>query len=213
MYNRLIKTNMGVTAMSAFKTLNIFTNADCIKSHILRFMAEVKEVEYQVIDFQSNPKVAALAGVVSAPAICDRDLTNHDLDIIVEYIEERHPAPALLPNNAVTRATYRNQVRAFHRDIFPLLDAAVAGCEDSRKALSDSLRDMNALTQGREYFASETMTLMDCALIPWLYAAKKAGLSLKAYPYLAAYAERMFELEAFTRSLGLGAKKESEEAA
>lgn len=199
--------------MSAFKTLNIFTNADCLKSHILRFMAEVKEVEYQVIDFQSNPKIAALAGVVSAPAISDRDLTNHELDIIVEYIEERHPAPALLPNNAVTRATYRNQVRAFHKDIFPLLDKAVAGCDESRKLLGDALRDMNALTQDRAYFASETMTLMDCTLAPWLFAAQRAKLSLKAYPHLLAYAERMFALEAFKGSLGQGQKKQTEEAA
>lgn len=187
--------------MSANQTI-IFTKANCVPSHIVRFMAEVKVgLEFVIRDIDEHSVLADRAGVAGAPALRDRYLASSDLDILIEYVEEAHPEPPLLPTNAATRAIYRSQVRSFHRDVFPLLTEAKAGNLDAQKKLTEALRSMDTMSQGHTYFAGQQISVMDVTLAPWLYAAQKSGLSLKSFPHLNAYAARMFALPAFRATL------------
>lgn len=183
--------------MSPSNTI-IFTQNNCIQSHILRFMAEVKQgLEFTVMDIVEHAALAEKVGITKAPAIRDRYLASSDLDILVEYFEEQHPEPALLPANVASRAIYRSQIRTFHRDVFPLLTNAKAGSLEAQGKLTEALRSMDAMTQGHAFFAGSQVSMLDVTLAPWLYAAQKAGMSLKSFPNLNAYATRMFNLPAF----------------
>lgn len=188
--------------MSISTVTKLFTSANCVKSHIVKFAAEVKGLEYLELDIDTHAHLAISADVTEAPALSDRNVTTSEIDIIMEYIDEQHPQPALLPANTASRAVYRKQVRSFHKELFPLLDAAKAGDKAAQSALREYLHQMDGMIQGLPFFASNQISIMDVTIGPWLWAAKEAGLSLKSFRDLSAYADRLFSLPAFQASIG-----------
>lgn len=197
--------------MSISTITKLFTSANCVKSHIVKFAAEVKGLEYLDLDIEANAKLAIAADVTEAPSLSDRNVTTGEIDIIIEYMDEQHPQPALLPSNTASRAVYRKQVRSFHKELFPLLDAAKGGDKVALNNLREYLHQMDGMVQGVAFFASNQISVMDVTIGPWLWAAKEAGLSLKNFRDLSAYADRLFSLPAFQASIGN--KSESEVAA
>ncbi|MDF9779012.1 glutathione S-transferase family protein [Pseudomonas baetica] len=195
--------------MSAFHILTIFTQTNCVRSHIVRFLATEKDVACRAVDIASKANLLTLADVTTAPAITSREVSLSDFDVIVDYLDERYPLPAMLPPDAINRAMYRNQVRAFHKELFPLLPRAIAGDKDARQQLAVELRALDTAVTGQAFFGGETFTLADVTLAPWLYAAKAGGVALKNFPALSAYAERMFARDGFTSSLTEGLQTEA----
>lgn len=179
----------------------LFTKSGCVQSLILRFAAEVKRMDYILLDVDSHPALAARLGITQAPALSDNYVTTGEIDILLEYMDEQHPSPALLPPNVATRAVYRKQARSFHRDLFPLLAPAKAGDKQALNALVAYLHQMNEITQGFKYFASNELSIMDVTVGPWLWTAKASGLCLKQFKYLSCYADRLFALPAFQACL------------
>nr|WP_193069011.1 hypothetical protein [Pseudomonas fluorescens] len=188
--------------MSISSTTKLFTSASCVQSHIVRFAAEVKGLEYIELDMAQHADLALSVDVVESPALSDRNVTTGELDIIIEYIDEQHPQPPLLPANTASRAIYRKQVRSFHKQLFPLLDAAKEGDAAAQTSMRKYLQQMDSMVQGYAYFASNEISVMDVTIGPWLWAAKQAGLSLKTFRDLSAYADRLFALRSFQASLG-----------
>ncbi|HDS0960554.1 TPA: hypothetical protein QDZ28_004309 [Pseudomonas putida] len=193
--------------MSISSNTKLFTSANCVKSHIVRFAAEVKGLEYVELDMDQHAKLALAVDVTEAPSLSDRHVTTGELDIIIEYIDEQHPQPPLLPANTASRAVYRKQVRSFHKQLFPLLGAAKAGDMAAQAGLREYLHQMDSMVQGVAYFASSQISVMDVTIGPWLWAAKEAGLCLKPYRALSSYADRLFALPAFQASLSQHAKE------
>ncbi|MBM5458630.1 hypothetical protein H8F21_13755 [Pseudomonas sp. P66] len=188
--------------MSISTNTKLFTSPNCVKSHIVRFAAEVKGLEYIELDMVEHAQLALSQDVTESPSLSDRNVTTGELDIIIEYIDEQHPQPPLLPANTASRAVYRKQVRSFHKQLFPLLSAAKAGDMDAQANLRDYLQQMDSMVQGYAYFASSKISIMDVTIGPWLWAAKEAGLCLKPFRALSSYADRLFVLPAFQASLG-----------
>jgi RNA polymerase-associated protein len=138
--------------MSAFHILTIFTQTNCVRSHIVRFLAAEKDVACRAVDIASKANLLTLADVTTAPAITSREVSLSDFDVIVDYLDERYPLPAMLPPDAINRAMYRNQVRAFHKELFPLLPRAIAGDKDARQQLAVELRALDTAVTGQAFF-------------------------------------------------------------
>jgi len=187
--------------MSAFHILTIFTQTNCVRSHIVRFLAAEKDVPCRTVDIASKANLLTLADVTTAPSITSREVSLSDFDVIIDYLDERYPLPAMLPPDAINRAMFRNQVRAFHKELFPLLPRAIAGDKAARQELAAELRSLDTAVTGQSFFGGDTFTLTDVTLAPWLYAAKANGVALKNFPALSAYAERMFARDGFAANL------------
>lgn len=187
--------------MMTSHTTKLLTQHGCVQSLILRFAAEVKGVEHMVLPVEDHSDFVRLLGVTQLPALSDHNVTTGDLDIVLEYLEEQHPAPALLPANVASRVVYRKQVRSFHRDLFPLLSQAKSGDAQARSQLGSYLQQMNDVAKDHRFFASDSISVMDVTLAPWLWTAKEQGLCLKQYKHLSCYADRMFAIRAFQRCL------------
>lgn len=190
--------------MSAFHILTIFTQTNCVRSHIIRFLAAEKDVPCRAVDIASKANLLTLADVTTAPSITSREVSLSDFDVIVDYLDERYPLPAMLPPDAINRAMFRNQVRAFHKELFPLLPRAIAGDKDARQQLAVELRALDSAVSGQHFFGGDAFTIADVTLAPWLYAAKASGVALKNFPALSAYAERIFARDGFAASLTEG---------
>ena len=132
---------------------------------------------------------------------------------IIEFLEEQHPAPALLPNDAYERAMIRAFAYSICCDIHPLNNLRVQqylvaemGCSEEQKlqwyhewinrgfsALEIQLKSQT--TPSQEHYCFTTFSLADVCLIPQIYNAKRFKVDMSPYPRLEAIYAQCCELD------------------
>jgi maleylpyruvate isomerase len=131
---------------------------------------------------------------------------------ILEFLEERHPTPALLPADPFERATVRQLAELMNSGIQPLHNLAVVNhvaeaLHGDKQAWAGKwiARGLEALeakakqTAGRQLFGDQ-LTFADVCLIPQLYAARRFGVDPGGYPTLARVEATCAALPAFQRA-------------
>ncbi|MDE3059491.1 MAG: maleylacetoacetate isomerase [Pseudomonadota bacterium] len=133
---------------------------------------------------------------------------------IIEYLEEKYPAPPLLPLTPVERARARAIAHAMASDIGPLNNLKI------RKYIKTTLRiderewiqhwTQDGLTGVEAMLAKSPETgrfchgafptLADCVLVPQLYHARRFGCNLSAFPTLTRIEATCNELPAFQQA-------------
>jgi maleylacetoacetate isomerase len=120
---------------------------------------------------------------------------------IIEYLDERHPEPPLLPHTPEARSRVRAIALAIACDIHPLdnlrvlryLMRTLGASEETKDAWYRHWVDvgLGALEAQLardpatgEFCHGGTPTLADCCLVPQLANARRAGIPLEAYPTL-----------------------------
>lgn len=130
---------------------------------------------------------------------------------ILEWLEETHPEPPLLPGDRFARATVRAMALAVACDIHPLNNVRVqtalagAGVDEagraawSRRWIEDGFQALEVLVarHGAGWAFGDAPTLADCCLIPQLYGAARFGVDMAPYPRLVAVGERAASHPAF----------------
>ncbi|WP_426754835.1 maleylacetoacetate isomerase [Myxococcus sp. Y35] len=115
---------------------------------------------------------------------------------VLEYLEERFPAPALLPADAYLRARSRMLAEMVNSGIQPLQNLSVMQrvkqelhADDKAWSAYWNARGLEALeaavqlTAGR-FCVGDTVSLADVCLVPQLYGARRFGVDLAPYPTL-----------------------------
>ena len=131
---------------------------------------------------------------------------------ILEWLEERYPAPALLPEATTDRAIVRAMAATVACDIHPLnnlrvvqalqrdfgLDGAAVQAWMGRW-MGDGFAALEVMIarHGRGFAFGDTPTIADCCLVPQVYSAERFAVDLTPYPQLIAAADRARALPAF----------------
>lgn len=132
---------------------------------------------------------------------------------IIEYLEETHPEPALLPRDPIARARTRQLAEIVNSGIQPMQNlgvlehlAVVAPSADKKAWAAHfvgrglaALETLARRTAGR-YLVGDDVTLADVCLVPQLYGARRFGVALESFPTLTAVEARLGELEAFDKA-------------
>ena len=120
---------------------------------------------------------------------------------ILEWLEETHPVPALLPAGPVDRAHVRAMAALIGCDIHPLNNLRVGkalretfgadqAAVDAWAAcwITPGFEAMEALVarHGAGWCFGDAPTLADCYLIPQIYSARRFNVPLGAFPRLLA---------------------------
>jgi maleylpyruvate isomerase len=155
-------------------------------------------------------------GLVPALLTDEGELLTQSL-AIVEYLDERYPAPPLLPREPAARARARAIALAVAAEIHPLVTPRVAGLlrtghgfdaaaidgwkrhwiEEGMDALEALLaRGGGASPRGR-LSIGDTPTLADVFLFPQAVNAERAGLALTRWPRIAAIVGELRAIPAF----------------
>ncbi len=136
---------------------------------------------------------------------------------IIEYLDETHPSPALMPNNALDRAWVRSLALAIACDIHPLNNLRVLRyltgklsvaeedkntwykhwCEEGLSALEKILSSDARVGQ---FCYRDTPSLADCCLIPQLYNAQRFKVDLSNMPTLLRIQSNCLALPAFAQA-------------
>ena len=175
---------------------------------------------------QRDPALAALAAEHLVPVLeleDGRRLTQSMA--IIEYLDETHPQPALLPRDAVGRARVRALAQIVACEVHPLNNLRVLkylvhqmGASDEAKngwyahwvrsgleaferqlALLDAERKAMGLAPSTFCWGA-VPTLAECCLVPQIYNAQRFNVNLEALPRLMGVVERCNALPAFQQA-------------
>lgn len=136
---------------------------------------------------------------------------------ICEYLEERHPEPALLPGDPAGRARVRSLAQLVACEIHPLnnlkvlkylvhelkLDEA-AKLAWYRHWIAEGFTALEARLAGEAatgaFCHGDSPSLADVCLVPQVFNAERFECDLSAYPTIRRIAERCRAMEAFAKA-------------
>ena len=140
------------------------------------------------------------------PTLVDRDLVAYQPSIVCEYLDERFPAPALLPVDPAARAQARVALHRIETDWYALVPALEGGerrdQQRARRLLLESVVAAEAVFRARTWFLSDQFSQLDAAAAPILWRLRRWEIELPGSAQAAErYRRRVFGHPAFLASL------------
>jgi len=149
------------------------------------------------------------------PALVDEDRVITQSLAIIEYLEETHPDPPLLPPDFAGRAQVRAMALGIACDIQPLQNLRVLNhlrdalgrgdgpvAEWVRHWITEGFRPLEELARrhgdGRHYLYGDSVTMADVCLVPQMYNARRYYCDMTPFPALVAIDAHLMSLPAFT---------------
>ena len=156
-----------------------------------------------------NPQELTPALVTEAGRVLTQSLA------ILEWLEEVHPVPPLLPADPFDRAAVRAMAALVACDIHPLNNLRVQrqlsrlGVDEAGRSawthrwIHDGFRALEPMVAARTagFAFGAAPTLADCCLVPQLYSAERFAVDLSAYPAIRAVGARCAEHPAFAAAI------------
>ena len=164
---------------------------------------------------QTSESYAAVSATRLVPLLRDGEHVLTQSMAIIEYLDETHPQPALLPADAAGRARVRALSQIVACEIHPLnnlrvLKYLVNDLKASDDAKNDGykhwvrlgLQSYEARLAERPgtYSHGDTPTLADCCLVPQIFNAQRFDCDLSGLPRTMAAFEACMALEAFQKA-------------
>jgi maleylpyruvate isomerase len=132
---------------------------------------------------------------------------------IIEYLDETHPKPPLLPPDPVDRARVRAFAQAIACDIHPLnnliaLQYLRRVLKHEQPAIDEwyhhwilqGFAALEAMSKPGPYAFGANVTLADICLVPQVFNARRLKVPLEAFPKLVAVDTACLKLAAFDRA-------------
>lgn len=190
-------------------------------SYRVRIALNLKGVAYQAIPVslldgaQREDAYRALNPTGLVPSLDTGEGIIGQSLAIIEYLDECHPEPALLPSPPLERARARALALQIACDIHPLNNLRVLkyltgelGITEAQKTswyhhwLRQGLAPLEQQLGGSDspFCCGESPTLADICLVPQLYNARRFELDLTPYPRLTAIEQACNRLDAFSQA-------------
>jgi maleylpyruvate isomerase len=174
--------------------------------HLLRDGGQQLKPDYREL----NPD-----GIV--PTFIDGDDVLTQSLAIIEYLEETHPEPTLLPGTPLDRAFIRSVALQIACEIHPVDNLRVLKYLKHTLKVGDEAKDAwyrhwlesgfeslekrlaNDSRVGKLCFG-DTPTLADLCLVPQVYNARRFNLDMSRYPTIERIADHAAQIDAFARA-------------
>jgi maleylacetoacetate isomerase/maleylpyruvate isomerase len=133
---------------------------------------------------------------------------------IIEYLDEQHPQPPLVPKEPLARARVRSLSYLIASEIHPLNNLRVlqhlkrlGQTQEQvdtwyRHWIADGLAKLEAELKGKagKFCHGDAPTMADCCLVPQIFNAKRFNSDLAPYPTTMRVFDACMKLEAFDRA-------------
>lgn len=177
---------------------------DVVPIHLVNNGGEQHSISYQEI----NPQ-QLVPSLIVGQHVLTQSLA------IIEYLDEIHPNPPLLPQNPIEKAKVRAMAQLIACDTHPLNNLRVLQYLQNNLHVSseeknawykhwiytnfDALEKTLEQTAGK-YCFGDTLTLADCCVIPQVFNAQRFNCDLSRYPTISRVVDYCNSLEAFIKA-------------
>ncbi len=161
-----------------------------------------------------TPEYEAINPQQAVPALVDGDKTLTQSLAIIEYLEETHPQPPLLPAAPAQRARVRAMAQLIACDIHPLNNLRVMLYLKDVLSVHKPVRDawgrhwvmrgfqpletmLSSSRETRSFCQGDAPTLADVCLVPQVFNARRYDVDLGPYPTLMRIFDECMHLPAF----------------
>jgi glutathione S-transferase len=169
----------------------------------VRIVLAEKGLEYETvtIDLASRPDWLYEKNALGKVPVLEEDgLVLPESEVIMEYLDERYPEPALLPADAADRAVVRLVVDRFDVNLGDAYYAFRRGDSDGADRLAHCLSFFEP-SLGRW---PDRYSLAEIAYVPWLIRLRDLlDFDLSVYPALSERLERLCERPAVAAEVGV----------
>jgi maleylacetoacetate isomerase len=178
-------------------------SAEMVPIHLQKAGGLNKKPEYRAV----NPQMR-----VPALRLDSGDVLTQSLAII-EYLDEVHPEPPLLPRDGVERARVRALAQLIACDIHPLNNVSPLRYlknelgQDQAKIdrwyhhwILEGFDAMEVMVRSAPYAFGSAVTLADICLVPQVYNARRLKVPLDRFPKVVAIDAACAKLAAFERA-------------
>lgn len=192
-------------------------------SYRVRIALALKGLDYDYVPVhllkneQLEPGFAEISPAHLVPVLKDGDRSLTQSIAIIEYLEETHPQPPLLPGDAFLRARIRALAQDVACEIHPLNNLRVLRylvrdlkvSEDDKNrwyrhwvetGLEVIERQLAASPETGRYCFGDTATLADCVLVPQIHNAQRMECRLDHVPTVMRVFEECMRHDAFAKT-------------
>ena len=151
------------------------------------------------------------------PSLIDGDAVLQQSLAIIEYLDETHPNPPLLPSTPVDRAYVRAIALQVACEIHPLNNLRVLKYLKHELKVSDEAKDawyhhwvkngfrvlestLAADSRTGKFVYGDTPTMADLALVPQVFNAQRFNVDMQPYPTIQRIYDEALRLDAFARA-------------
>ncbi|MGI0119600.1 maleylacetoacetate isomerase [Zooshikella sp. RANM57] len=189
----------------------------------LRIALNLKQVTYDIIPVhlvkeggeQFSPWFTELNPQQRVPVLDTGENSLIQSMAILEWLEETHSVPSLLPSDPVARAQVRAMMQLIGCEIHPLNNIRVLQYlsknlhveEEAKRAwyqhwIVDGFTALETLLKQHagQYCWQDQLTFADVTLIPQVYNAKRFQVDLKAFPNITKIYDDCIQLPAFKQA-------------
>jgi maleylacetoacetate isomerase len=214
--------------------LTLYTYFRSSAAYRVRIALNLKELSYTAIPVhllraggeQHSADYAAKNPAELIPTLDSAGVTLTQSLAIMEFLEETHPQPPLLPSDPAARARVRSLALDVACDIHPLNNLRVMrylkaelGIDETRRngwsrhwtALGFAAleRRLHGSAAAGRFCHGDTPTMADCCLVPQVFNARRLQIPLDDYPNLMRVVGHCEELPAF-QAAAPGAQPDAE---
>ncbi len=177
--------------------------AEMVSIHLQKQGGLNRKPEYRAI----NPQMRVPALKLDQGGVVIQSLA------IIEYLDEAHPQPPLLPDDLIARAKVRAVAQLIACDIHPLnnlgplryLKNALGRTQAEidtwyQHWILDGFEALESLIRATPYACGKDVTLADVCLVPQVYNARRFNVPLDRFPKIVAVEAACNALPAFMQA-------------
>jgi maleylacetoacetate isomerase len=204
--------------------LKLYTYFRSSSSYRVRIALNLKGLPYESVPVhllrdggeQHASSYAQLNPAELVPTLVDGDLALSQSLAIMEYLDEAHPRPPLLPGSALDRARIRAMAQSIACEMHPLNNLRVLQYLQREHPLDEAAKAhwvRHWITLGFTALEAQlshpdtgtfchgnTPTLADCCLVPQVFNARRFDTPLDAFPTIRRIEAACMALEPFQRA-------------
>ncbi len=178
----------------------LYTADRCPYAARARIALAEKGIAYDAveIDLDDRPAWIYEKNVLGRVPVYEEDegLVLPESEVIMEYLEQRYPEPALWPDDSAERGLARLMVHRFDTHLGDAYYAARRG--DGREQLDERLAQLDRLLDAQPWLTGHQYGLADLAYVPWILRGLEC-FRLELGPATADWLERCSERQAIAQ--------------
>jgi len=174
----------------------LYTAERCPYAARARIVLAEKGLDYDAVEIDLDDRPAWLyeKNPLGRVPVYEEDggFVLPESEVIMDYLEERYPEPALWPADPAERALGRLWLQRFDDRLGDAYYAVRRGAEGAREELDAKLGELERVLEGQPYLTGREYGLADIGYVPWLLrATERLDVELAPFPALASWLERV----------------------